>query len=452
MIKLINNNKKIAVVGDCIIDEYHYVNAEKVSPEFPIPILQSEKDNPTHVRPGGSANVCYQFFHLNKNINYFSLIDQDAIDVINNYKFIDLSGCVLIKNKVPRKKRFYQDVFPLCRIDIEKTNLGYNDEELYDLHMALIKNLKKSNFDICVFSDYNKGLFPYRGIVERYFKAVGKNCIKIVDPKKNINKWIGCDIFKPNYKEAYEMTGCKDSESQSRMLQARTDAKAVVVTKGGEGIYGIIDNEYFEFRPQSKSIVNSVIGAGDCFVAYFAAAIAGDISIRNSVELAYKAASKYVGNVYNEPIHYLDVIPSKAIHPDLLINRNFKLSFTNGCFDILHQGHLHSLKFAKSKADKLVVALNSDESVQRLNKSHKLINNFESRSKMLESLECVDYIIKFDEDTPLDVIKKIKPDVLVKSEEYKEPVGADLVKEVYLCPVLDGFSTTKIIEKIKNHI
>jgi D-beta-D-heptose 7-phosphate kinase/D-beta-D-heptose 1-phosphate adenosyltransferase len=452
MIKLINSNKKIAVVGDCIIDEYHYVNAEKVSPEFPIPILRKEEDSPTHTLPGGSANVCYQFFHLNKNINYFSFVDQDALDVVNNYKFIDTSGCICIQNKVSRKKRFYQDVFPLCRIDIEKNNLGYSDEELYDLYEMLIENLKKSSFDICIFSDYDKGLFPYREIVENYFKAVGEKCIKIVDPKKNVNKWIGCDIFKPNYKEAYEMTGNKCPESQSRILQAMTDAKAVVVTKGGEGIYGIIDSEYFEFHPQSKSIVNSVIGAGDCFVAYFAAAIAGDISIRNSVEFAYKAASKYVGNVYNEPIHYLDVISSKVIHPDLLINRNFKLSFTNGCFDILHQGHLHSLNFAKSKADKLVVALNSDESVQRLNKSHKLINNFESRSKMLESLECVDYIIKFDEDTPLEVIKKIKPDVLVKSEEYKEPVGADLVKEVYLCPVLDGFSTTKIIEKIKNYI
>ena len=446
MIGLINNNKKISVVGDCIIDEYHYVNAEKVSPEFPIPILQSETDVPTHIRPGGSANVCCQFLHFNKKINYFSLLDAEALSVINQYDFIDAKGCVLIEDKIPRKKRFYQDVFPLCRIDIEKK---INKKTLWDSQEKLLKNIRNIQSDICIFSDYNKGTFDNKKT--EYLEAVGNNCIKIVDPKKQwANDWVGCDIFKPNYKEACEMSHTEDKQKQSKRLQMYTDARAVVITKGGDGVHGIIDGKYFEFKPESKTVVNSVIGAGDCFVSYFAAAIAGDMSIEQSMEFAYKAASRYVQNSYNEPIHYLDVIDSKIIHPEMLANRNFKLSFTNGCFDILHVGHLHSLNFAKSKADKLVVALNSDQSIFKLNKSHPLINNFETRSKMLENLECVDYIVQFDEETPLEVIKKIKPDVLVKGQEYPKPVGSDIVPEVYLCSKLDGFSTTEFIEKIKN--
>lgn len=440
--------KNIAVVGDCIIDEYFDVNAEKVSPEFPIPILQFENSSPNYTLPGGAANVCYQFLHLNQNVNCFGILDFDAYEILQN--FINIDNCVLFANaysKIPRKKRFYQDVFPICRLDVESNNYNLSVADLNKLQEKLSCNLK-GNFDICIFSDYNKGVFNNFDI-SKYISAV--DCVKVVDPKKGpANKWFGCDIIKPNYKEALEMSGKADWKEQALFFRKETNAKAVVITKAADGVFSLINDEFIEFIPSSKSFVNSVIGAGDCFVAYFSSAIANNLSISNSIELAYKAASKYVQNKHNRPVHILEMIEQKHVKPELLKSRNFTLCFTNGCFDILHPGHIHSLEYAKSKADKLVVAINSDQSVAKLNKSHGLVNCFEIRKKMIESLECVDYIVEFDESTPLEVIRKINPDVLVKSEEYQSPAGSDLVKNVYRCPVLPDFSTTKIIEKIKN--
>jgi D-beta-D-heptose 7-phosphate kinase/D-beta-D-heptose 1-phosphate adenosyltransferase len=443
----------IAVVGDCIIDQYFYVNAEKVSPEFPIPILQSKTEEPDHVLPGGAANVCYQFLYLNKNIDYFGIVDKSSLDVLQNYDFINTNYCAYISNlysKVPIKKRYYQDVFPLCRLDIESKNYNLDQSQLNCLQSKLVENLKCKKFDVCIFSDYDKGVFNNFEI-SKYISALNADCIKIVDPKKGpISKWKGCNIIKPNYKEALEISGKTNCKEQAEYFVNQTGARAVLITKSSEGIFGLIDGEYFEFHPSKKSIVNSVIGAGDCFIAYFSFGISDGLSIRDSINLAYDAASKYVQNKHNQPINILDIINYKYVGPELLSNRNFKLAFTNGCFDILHPGHIHSLEFAKSKADKLVVAINSDESVINLNKSHPLINNFETRKKVIESLECVDYVVKFDQNTPLEIIKIIKPDVLVKSEEYDNPVGADLISEVYKCSIMTDFSTTKIIEKIKN--
>ena len=194
-----------------------------------------------------------------------------------------------------------------------------------------------------------------------------------------------------------------------------------------------------------------MIGAGDCFISLFAIFCGCGVDYKKSAELAFKSSSMYVQRKYCNPISYLDLLESKLIkNPEVLQERNFTLAFTNGCFDIIHDGHLNCLKFAKSKAQKLVVALNSDLSVASLGKSHPLINNIESRINFMQSLEFVDYVVVFDESTPYEVINKIKPDVLVKSGEYKNPVGSDLVKRVEIFPVLENFSTTKIIEKIKN--
>jgi D-beta-D-heptose 7-phosphate kinase/D-beta-D-heptose 1-phosphate adenosyltransferase len=300
-------------------------------------------------------------------------------------------------------------------------------------------------------SDYSKGVFNNFEI-SNYLSSINKNCIKIVDPKIGpISKWKGCDVIKPNSKESQALTNKSNWRDQVDFIRRETGARCVIITQEGNGFVGVIDDEKIEYRPEVKTKAESVIGAGDCFISLFAIFCGCGVDYKKSAELAFKSSSMYVQRKYCNPISYLDLLESKLIkNPEVLQERNFTLAFTNGCFDIIHDGHLNCLKFAKSKAQKLVVALNSDLSVASLGKSHPLINNIESRINFMQSLEFVDYVVVFDESTPYEVINKIKPDVLVKSGEYKNPVGSDLVKRVEIFPVLENFSTTKIIEKIKN--
>ena len=211
-------------------------------------------------------------------------------------------------------------------------------------------------------SDYNKGLFHTD--VHRWIR---QDCITIVDPKKGpISKWRGCTVFKPNFKEACELSGHTDPEDQCNYFYNELDCTAVVVTHGGKGVYGSVLGRFFEFVPKDKVSVASVIGAGDCFISFLAMALAHNVDIIDAIEIAYEAGAKYIQKGYNAPVSPSEFI-SGIVLPELLANRNYRLAFTNGCFDGgLTRGHIECLKFAKQQGDKLVVAINSDESVKRI--------------------------------------------------------------------------------------
>ena len=441
--RILERNAKIAVFGDSIIDEYYQVSPNRVSPEFPIPVLKLENEE-GRVRLGGASNVCEQFKNFNVETSLFSLINKRFISLSNKINF---DGSLFVEN-VPIKKRFYNNLFPLCRIDVESDNYGFSKKDLNNLQDNLFENINKDFFDVIVFSDYDKGVFSFR---ENIIKEIKNETITIVDPKKNpIEKWKNCSIIKPNYKEAKEISGFSNVKDQCQYFQNKTKAQAVVITKEAEGVYGTVMGNWFEYIPPKKTRAMSVIGAGDCFVAFLSMCMAHSIDIKQSVEICFKACSEYVSDNFNIPLYPYQISDSKNLNPKFLANRNFKLSFTNGCFDILHSGHIELLKFAKSKGDKLVVALNSDESVKKQNKSHELINNFETRSKLISSLDFVDFVVCFEEKDPLNLIKQINPDFLVKGGDWPNPVGSDLVKEVFIFDLEKDYSTTKIIEKIKN--
>jgi D-beta-D-heptose 7-phosphate kinase/D-beta-D-heptose 1-phosphate adenosyltransferase len=175
------------------------------------------------------------------------------------------------------------------------------------------------------------------------------------------------------------------------------------------------------------------------------------LNILESAEIAWEAGVVYVKNKYNQPLHPNDFSTSKIVDPQFLTERNFKLVFTNGCFDILHAGHLESLKFAKFLGDKLVVAVNTDESVAE-NKPGRPFVKLKDRMSLLASLEFVDYVVSFSEKTPLEILKTIRPDVVVKGSEYSKEniVGNDFIPEVVVCPMIEGLSTTNLINSIKN--
>ena len=181
-----------------------------------------------------------------------------------------------------------------------------------------------------------------------------------------------------------------------------------------------------------------------------ALATAYGMPLVEAVEVAYRAGEIYVQNRFNRPIVPAELSTSKIIKPEDLSKRDFKLVFTNGCYDILHPGHYSTLDFAKSKGEKLLVALNSDDSVRRLKGESRPINNLSKRLQMVSRLDMVDFVMAFDEDTPLEVIKRCMPDVLIKGGDYtgKSIVGDDIIDEVYYAPLVDGESTTAVVNRL----
>ena len=435
---------RIAVFGDAILDEYYEVSANRVSPEFPIPVMKSSKDNPKIVL-GGAANVCKQFSNFNFDVSLFALTNE-SIKVFSGD--INMDGCIFSKG-VPIKKRFHSDGFPLCRFDIEGDNYNLSPKAIKELQDKLLQNMLESEpFSVVVFSDYDKGLLKGR---DDLIKNLGDSTISIVDPKKHpVERWRGCTVIKPNAAEAAEMSGQSDWRRQCEYFMRKTDCQAVVITQAGDGVVGNVQGGWFEYKPSVKKTPRSVVGAGDAFIAFLSMCMAHSIDIRKAVEISFDACSLYVEKAYNTPLHPYQIASSKFADPRIFTKRDFTLAFTNGCFDILHPGHVELLKFAKSKADKLVVALNSDESVKRQNKPHNLVNTLEYRKTMISALECVDFVVSFDEDTPREIMNVICPEVLVKGSEYADPVGSEIVGEVCSFPMVSGHSTTSLINKIKS--
>ena len=448
--KSTKSQKLISVVGDSLIDEYYQITSERISPEFPIQILNSPDEKPSKVVAGGAANVVRQFQNLHVETRLVSIIDAYAYEIFN--KNINVDYCKIHwQAETPKKKRFYHGEFPLVRWDCESKNFKISDYELNESFKELM--IPKS--DVIIFSDYNKGMFS-----QNWFKKYLKNNITIVDPKKDIDKWKGCTVFKPNSTEAKNLSGKDNEKDQLAYFMKKLNCKSVIITRSEKGVVGCVndpDNLFF-IPAYAKPDVRCVIGAGDAFIAFLSLSIANGLSCDKAAKIAFNAGISYVKNKHNEPVNCLNLLEScmdfnKIIkNPLILSKRNKKLVFTNGCFDILHEGHIKTLKFAKSKGDKLVVALNSDESVKKLKGSSRPINNIEKRMSVISQLGFVDYVVVFKEDTPLEIIKKIKPDVLVKGGDYVKSniVGSDIALETYTCKYLEGCSTTNLIKKIKN--
>jgi D-beta-D-heptose 7-phosphate kinase/D-beta-D-heptose 1-phosphate adenosyltransferase len=441
---------KVTVVGDYLVDEYYHVLADRVSPEFPIPVMLSPSDVPNISVPGGAGNVCRQMEEFNIDVDFYSLIDTYGLDVLNSSS-IGSQSCVLMEGKNPIKKRIYQDDFPLCRWDIESNNFGLPNDVLAKYQKELYEKFCEEASGVVIFSDYGKGLFE--GDLNW---MCNEDLLTIVDPKNGpIEKWKGCTIFKPNEKEARELSGFKDWKKQCDYFMSVLGCTGVVITCGRKGVVGKMLNGYFKYSPDFSVPCESVIGAGDAFAAFLAMTQTHCMDIVKSVALAWKAGSIYVQKKHNKPVHPYellaldDPIKAKFVSPYDLKDRDFKLVMTNGVYDFCHFAHISTFEFAKSKGDKLVVLVNSDESVKKLKGNARPIIPLEQRIKMIAALGVVDYVMPFYEDTPNDIIKIIQPDVLVKGMDWQGKMEKpENVNELCFAPLIDGISTTKIIDKI----
>lgn len=443
----------ISVLGDAMIDEYVNVRVNRISPEFPMPIMTSS-DHEVVWKPGGAANVVHQLRHLNVDHLLFCYSDNHLYtemvfhnNLINKRVLNRLnSGPMNHPHFIPRKRRFLDNGIQVSRHDIEIPLCGLSQWEIEEATELLKESAScNNNPDVAIFSDYGKGFFSSEDF---RIRDVLPGVTSIVDPKFGpLDKWVGCTIFKPNSKEAAELTGLQDWKDQAKFLKDDLFCEAVVITHGGGRVAGIWNDDFFCFEPPKNVLSESVVGAGDCFAAFFAVAIGHGFSVPEAVEIAWNAGAVYVQRRLNEPVSLAELVEDSLVEPVDLANRNFKLVFTNGCFDILHEGHMKTLEFAKSKGDKLVVALNSDASVKRLKGEGRPICPLDQRMKVMSKLKMVDFVVSFDEDTPLEILKLIKPDVLVKGADYSasEIVGADIVPEVHRAPIISGLSTTNLL-------
>ena len=435
---IFNRKLSVTVVGDTLIDEYYSTNVSRVSPEFPIPVMRSYNSSPYKTVCGGASNVATQFKYLNTNTNLISILNFYAKEITQKEKVNTDYSLFVDPCHVPVKKRFYHDDHPIMRWDVESTNYGLNNIN------NIIKNIKIPESDVVIFSDYDKGLFNKKiKITDDY--------ISLVDPKNDMSKWRNCTVFKPNYNEACKLTGETDITKQINKIVKNINCKNVIITKSGEGVYGWNDEEgYIKVLPTNKiEKPESVIGAGDCFMSFLALGLGNSFSLEQSLKFAFKAGRIYVSRKYNQPLCISDFyIESKIIsNPLFLAMRNFKLAMTNGCFDVMHKGHIHSLKEAKKYGDKLCVAINSDASIKRNKGTTRPILPLESRIEVMKSIEFVDFILVFDEDTPENILSVIKPDVYVKGSDYKnkELHGSQYAKRVVLVDLVEGFSTSKFV-------
>ena len=466
---------KALVCGDIMLDIYSFGNTNRISPEAPVPVLNVTGQKIKYV-PGGAANVAVNVAATGILVDLFAMTGKDQngeilIEKLKKYK-IGQDYIYAAENRPTTSKLRYigQNNQQILRVDDECTN----DVEMAELDSIFCELEKKiAEYDIILISDYKKGFLTY-DVTQKIIKAAkAANIPVLVDVKdKNYEKYSGALILKPNREELKMLTGMpvstkEDAVKASIKLCNEAVCDYVWTTLGADGMI-IVDSTHAICSIDAvMQDVYDVTGAGDTSLAYFAYEYAKSKSIEQSMAMANFAAAIQVSKVgtsvvYPEEVQkYIasDVYKNKILKDidDKYINEtsNKKVVFTNGCFDILHAGHVDYLRKARSLGDCLIVGVNSDASVKRLKGNDRPVNCLEDRMTVLSALEFVDYVIPFEEDTPYNLIKKVVPDVLVKGGDYTidNIVGADIVREnggeVTTIAFVEGKSTTGIINKIK---
>lgn len=473
--------RSVVVVGDFLIDEYYDVKVDRISPEFPVPIMRTEATRPAtgpRRAPGGAGNVCQQLKHFNTTAQLYTAMDGHGSEVAA-YAGISIPSHHDCYWPTPVKRRFFQGDQPLARWDIEADPKRLREDAAYKhvrekIVEALGQRMAADPPDVVVFSDYDKGLFDASTAMQMVKMCREFGVPTVVDPKRDYRPWSGCTVFKPNMGEAAVMVAQIGAEGHpATVLSNAVNAEAVIMTNGGDGMDGHIRtggpssyavSELYFFRIEEKlAPAKSVIGAGDAFAAVLGLGMAHGMPVHEAAEAAFLAGACYVGHMRNRPLCPLELrckvdpvggkICDRAELPRLLASLRFggkTIAFTNGCFDLLHEGHLSTLNYAKARADLLIVGLNSDASVSRLKGEGRPVRKLRQRAETLAGLQCVDLVVPFDEDWPADLIKGIYPDVLVKGQDYrgKQIAGASACRRVALAPTVPGTSTTGIVQNI----
>lgn len=472
MIKL-NKKPNILVIGDLMIDHYLWGSCDRISPEAPVQVVNVKKESSVL---GGAGNVINNLVTLGSVVDVISVIGNDSVanELKSLLEKIDVptSNLVVENNrKTSKKSRLIASQQQVLRYDMESID-DINENSHKQIIQTLEKNIDK--YSSIILSDYGKGVLT-TNLTKEIIKIANKNIIKVlVDPKgKDYSKYKGSYTLTPNKKEAMEATNI-DIKDESSLIEALKSLKmqcnleVSLITLSEQGI-AIFDDE-LTIKPTVAREVYDVTGAGDTVIASIAFALGNNLDIKDAIYFANLAAGVVVGKIgsatttldeiyeYEYSLHksnstsHIKTFDEIKTLASKLHNQGKKIVFTNGCFDILHVGHVKYLEVAKSYGDVLILGLNADSSVRKLKGPTRPINTQDDRAYILASLESVDYVVIFEEETPYELIKLIKPNVLVKGGDYegKEVVGQDIADELKLVQFVDGKSTTNTIKRIQN--
>jgi D-beta-D-heptose 7-phosphate kinase/D-beta-D-heptose 1-phosphate adenosyltransferase len=474
---------KVLLAGDFMLDVYTFGDAERISPEAPVPVLRVTG---TEYRCGGASAVAADLKELGARVSCIGIIGSDANGSILREKMtkagMDITGIITVNDRPTITKqrliglaqhRHQQQLF---RIDHEDTT-ALSDE----LNKKILKlyNEKLPDADIVCLQDYNKGLLSPAVCTEMIALArkSGKKVLIDPSPRADYSKYESATLITPNRNEAsiavgFELKTADTYPKAADALKTNLKLDAAVITLDKEGAYLKTDtiSEIIPTRPRN---VYDVSGAGDMVLATLAVTLAAGCDYKTAVQISniaggievekFGTATVSIEEIINEIISQNRSKSGKIRTAESLLqelschrSQNQKIVFTNGCFDVLHRGHIEYLKFCKVSGDVLVVGLNSDSSVKTIKGPDRPINNQHDRAAVLAAMEPVDYIVIFDEPDPLNLIKQVRPDVLIKGQDWEKKgiVGADFVTanggKVLFAPLVEGKSTTKIIEKVKS--
>jgi len=472
MISLKERSPKILVIGDLMVDHYLWGSSDRISPEAPVPVVSINNESKVL---GGAGNVINNLKNLNAKVDVMSVLGECGVSselkLLLNEIEIDTQYLITEPKRISTKKtRIITAQQQVMRYDQE------NSTEITETSQkTLLSNYRKriSGYDCVLLSDYGKGVLTNE-LTQQLIKTAKQHSIKIlVDPKGlDYAKYKGAYLLTPNKKEASKATGINITDDESlacaiKLLKEECELDVSLITLSEQGV-AIYDGELRKHPTQTREVFD-VTGAGDTVLASLGFALSCELDIDEAVKFANLAAGVVVGKIgsatatLNEIIEYessLNKSTSDAHIKTLneitalskeLKTRGKKIVFTNGCFDLLHAGHVRYLEASKNFGDVLILGLNSDRSVTALKGEGRPINTQIDRAYILAALEAVDYVVIFDDDTPYNLINAIKPHTLVKGSDYEgqDVVGQDIAEELKLIQFVDGKSTTKTIEKIQ---
>lgn len=475
------SNVRVLCIGDVMVDRYVTGTVARISPERPVPVFSSAVFRDV---PGGAANVARNIAALGGSATLLGLVgDDDAGQRLAHA----LAQTPRIRNALVQspgrptteKTRFVCQGQHVLRVDHEDSGplSPAQSAALLERIAALV-----AEHNVLVLSDYNKGVLSDRVISTAVALARQRQLPVVVDPKsENLARYAGATVITPNARETYDATRiqAKDddrlAEQAGRKILAEAGVASVLITRSEKGMSLIMGDRPPLHIPSLAREVFDVVGAGDTVVATLAVAMGSGLDLGEAARLANVAAgiavakrdtatvsaSELMDALARQPTDEQQQLGGKIMTSGELAFRlamwrqdGLQVGFTNGCFDLLHLGHLRVINFAKAHCDRLIVALNSDSSIRRLKGENRPVKAQPDRALIIAALAAVDAVVIFDEDTPLDLIRRVQPDVLVKGADHapSEIVGAAEVLagggRVLTCELLPGKGTAELIAQL----
>lgn len=463
------NSARIIVIGDVMLDRYWSGQALRISPEAPVPVV---KVKAVEDRVGGAGNVALNIAKLGGKVTLLGVVGDDAEGEILK-QLLEEQGviCDFVVEKSTRsicKLRVMAQHQQLIRMDFEDTPIKFDRKSL---EKSLVSHFPENN--VVVFSDYGKGTLAD---VSNYIDEAKRAGIKVlVDPKgTDYQRYAKADLITPNQVELQAVVGACISDQEliekGRTLLVQCQIPSLLLTRGEAGMMLVEKDSVHSLPAQAKDVFD-VTGAGDTVIAVMALGVSLELPLCEAMYLANLAGGIVVGKVGTSTVSQQDL--NQAMHGDrdsqygivseAELSKVFarakahdeKIVMTNGCFDLLHVGHVTYLEQAKALGDRLCVAVNSDESVKRLKGELRPINGVQERMAVLAALACVDWVVEFTEETPERLYCNLLPDIIVKGGDYRsdQVVGGDCVikagGEVKILQFVDGQSTTSMINKAR---